>query len=160
MNRRTGRKGSRPLPRDGGEGEHELAQAKAERKNSCVKRKSEKTTLARAASPCHGRECCQPLGLTRSAACECARSRTAFGRLWTRGTSTCGRIPVYQDPADLLRHLDEVGARGVAMIHLATNTVSSQAETGAADLSHCSIWSCPTKPACWITGRPPARTAK
>lgn len=70
------------------------------------------------------------------------------------------RIPVYQDPADLLRHLDEVGVRGVAIIHFATNTVSSQAETGAADLSHCSIWSCPTKPACWITGRPPARTAK
>src|ERR1700740_827158 len=33
-------------------------------------------------------------------------------------------------------------------------------ETGAADLSQCSIWSCPTKPGCCMITRPPERTTK
>jgi hypothetical protein len=41
----------------------------------------------------------------------CLGDRRAFGGIWERRAEQVGAYPVYQDPADLLAHLDEVGIR-------------------------------------------------
>ena len=53
----------------------------------------------------------QRLGSAGGAAGPRARHRPAVGRLRPRGADLSGAFRVYEDPADLLAHLDEVGVR-------------------------------------------------
>ena len=57
---------------------------------------------------CGGRQRWDP-GL---AAREIAGGRTTFGRIRARGSRASRAYRVYQDPGELLRHLDEIGCAG------------------------------------------------
>jgi len=71
--------------------------------------------------------------------------------------------PIYghdSPPGVMVNHRNQGKTLSASGLGQTRRKIVSHAETGAADLSHCSIWSWLTRPACCATTWPPEKTTK